>query len=78
MYKDFNLIEMPIVKHFQVWQNWIKNRDNPEFFKFNETSNRIHKSAKPLLITGAWFDLFNHNSLHSYERFVKDSDPTIS
>lgn len=78
MYKEFNLVEMPIVKHFKVWENWIKNRDNPDFFKFNETLNRNHKSSKPLLFTGAWFDLFNHNSLHLYERFVAESDPTIS
>ena len=78
MYKEFSLLEMPVARNFSFWKNWILNRDNPEFFKFNDTNSRSHKKKKPVLITGAWFDLFNHNSLHSYERFVADSDPNIS
>ena len=64
---------MPVARNFSFWKNWILNRDNPEFFEFNNTTNKSHKKEKPILITGAWYDLFNHNSLHSYERFIRDS-----
>ena len=73
MYKEYGLSEMPVARNFSFWKNWILNRDNPEFFEFNNTTNKSHKKEKPILITGAWYDLFNHNSLHSYERFIKDS-----
>ena len=73
MYQNYSLLEMPVARHFTFWKNWILNRDNPEFFEFNDTTNKSHKKEKPVLITGAWYDLFNHNSLHSYERFVADS-----
>ena len=56
---------MPVARNFSFWKNWILNRDNREFFEFNDTTNESHKKEKPMLITGAWYDLFNHNSLHS-------------
>ena len=73
MYNNYSLSEMPIVKHFSYWNNWINNRDNPKFFEFNDVEHRSHKIGKPMLITGAWYDLFNHNSLHAFERFCSDS-----
>ena len=65
MYKEYSLSEMPVARNFSFWKNSILHRDNPEFFEFNNTTNKSHKKEKPILITGAWYDLFNHNSLHS-------------
>ena len=39
MYKEFSLLEMPVARNFSFWKNWILNRDNPEFFKFNDTNS---------------------------------------
>lgn len=65
--------EMPIARHLPFYQAWLDNRDNPEFFAYNDTRTRKHDMKKPVLFQAGWYDLFSLNALNGYKKMVEDA-----
>ncbi len=69
----YGLSNIPLVRNVPFYQRWLENRDNPEFFAYNDTHTRKHDANRPLLFVGSWYDLFNENSLTGYMRMVAEA-----
>lgn len=73
LHAKYSLRDIPIARHMPFYQKWLDNRDNPEFFSYNDTRTRKHDVKKPLLFVGGWYDLFNMNVLNGYRKMVEDA-----
>jgi putative CocE/NonD family hydrolase len=61
------LTDMPVVRRAPWWQDWLKNRDNPTFFKNNEMTDRFKNVDVPILHLGGWYDLFQRNTIENFK-----------
>lgn len=69
----YGLNNIPVIRHAPFYQRWLANRDNPDFFTYNDTRTRKHDAKRPVLFIGSWYDLFNENALGGYMNMVKDA-----
>lgn len=69
----YGLANIPAIRHAPFYQRWLANRDNPEFFRYNDTRTRKHDAKRPLLFIASWYDLFNENALTGYMRMVAEA-----
>jgi putative CocE/NonD family hydrolase len=61
------LRDMPIVRRMPWWSEWLSNRDNPQYFRNNDTTNRLQNISAPFLHLGGWYDLFLRNTYEHYK-----------
>ncbi len=69
----YGLMDFPIAKYVPFWRKWVENRDNLDFFSYNDTAGRKHAFNKPLLFMSGYYDPFLRNAIWAYERAVKDA-----
>lgn len=70
---NYGLENIPVIKHVPFYRKWLENRDNPDFFFYNDIRTRRHDIKKPNLFIGSWYDLFNNNTLYGYEHMVEEA-----
>lgn len=61
-----SLRDLPIARHVSFWQEWLDNRENPEFFAPAETNSRLDGVTRPLMHFAGWYDLFLRNTIATY------------
>lgn len=70
---EHGLANIPMIRNVAFYRAFLENRDNPDYFLYNDAHSRKHDMNMPLLFVGGWFDLFNQNTVTGYELSVKDA-----
>ncbi|WP_077612504.1 CocE/NonD family hydrolase [Clostridium sp. Marseille-P2415] len=69
----YGVLNLPVFRHIRFWRKWVENRENMDFFSYNDTTERPHAFNKPLLFMTGYNDVFTLNAVKAYEQAVKDA-----
>lgn len=79
MLRTLPLRDIPIARRMPWWSDWLNNWNNPEYFRDNDTSDRLHNLGVPILHFGGWYDFFLRNTYEHYKNIsTRAKDPAVA